>query len=309
MTRLLFLIPLILILSIDITAQQDPMYSQYAFNGMVINPAYAGSGEVLSASLLYRNQWVNVPGAPKNGLIAIDGPLRNERVGLGFLTEFDKIGVTSHTGISGIYSFKIKFVKSSLSFGLQGGVGFNNSLFTSVKYSEQTNVDQAFINNIRDVIPNFGFGLYYNADRFFAGFSIPQIAGKSLQKLIYGNYEMAHLDLANHYFVSSGYRFDLSPDVSLKPSVLLKYVNGAPMEMDINGVATFYDLVALGFSYRSMASMNILAQARITNQLYVGYAYEYATTDLNTFSSGSHEIMLQYHFDFSTAKIVTPRFF
>lgn len=295
--------------TMKLLAQQDAMYSQYIFNGLIINPAYAGMHEMLSATLLYRNQWVNIPGAPKTEMLSIDAPLRNQKVGLGLNIEFDKIGVTSHSGIEGVYSYKIKFVKSTLSFGIQAGLGISNSNFTSVAYTDGGQSDEAFQNNSQDVLPNFGFGMYYYTDRFYAGFSVPQIAGRSIQKAILGNSEAAHLDLANHYFINAGCLFNLSPDLKLKPSILLKYVNGAPLEMDINGVLWFYDILALGASYRSLASVNILAQVRITNQLYFGYAYEYATTQLSSFSSGSHEIMLQYFFDFSRAKIVTPRYF
>jgi len=303
----------ILLMSIGLSttafSQQDPMYSQYVFNGLIINPAYAGTREVLNATLLYRDQWVNIPGAPKTGMFSIDAPVRNQKVGIGLNVEFDKIGVTNHTGISGAYSYKIKFTKSSLTLGVQAGVGFSNSNFVSVKYTEGAQNDDAFQSNYHDVLPSFGFGMYYYTDRFFAGFSIPQIAGHTLQKAIYGKAESAHLDLANHYFLTSGYLFDLSPDLKLKPSVLLKYVGGAPLEIDLNGVVWFYDILALGASYRSLASVDFLALIKVTNQLHLGYAYEYATNNLSSFSSGSHEIMLQYQFDFSKAKIVTPRFF
>lgn len=300
---------LLLILSVKVFAQQDPMYSQYVFNGLVINPAYAGTRDVLSATLLYRDQWINIPGAPKTGMLSIDAPIKSQKVGIGMMVEFDKIGVTNHTGVNGVYSYRIKFEQSSLTLGVQAGIGFNNSNFNSVKYADGAQVDEAFQTNYHDVQPNFGFGVYYYTNKFYAGFSIPQIAGNAIQKAIYSNSEGAHLDLANHYFVSSGYLFDMTSDIKLKPSILLKYVNGAPLEIDVNGVVWFYDLMALGVSYRSLASLNFLGQIRLTSQLYLGYSYEYPTTNLNTFSSGSHEIMLQYHFDFSHAKIVTPRFF
>jgi type IX secretion system PorP/SprF family membrane protein len=300
---------IMLAISIKAFSQQDPMYSQYVFNGLVINPAYAGTRDVLTASLLYRNQWLSIPGAPKTGMFSIDAPVKNQKVGIGMMVEFDKIGVTNHTGVNGVYSYRIKFEHSALSLGVQAGIGFNNSNFSSVKYSEGTVVDEVFMNDSHEVLPNFGFGAYYYSDRFFAGFSIPQIAGRTIQRAISSNAESAHLDLANHYFLTSGYLFDITPDMKLKPSILLKYVNGAPIEMDVNGIVWFYDLLAVGVTYRSLSSLNFLAQVRLTSQLYLGYSYEYATTSLNTFSSGSHEIMLQYHFDFSHAKIVTPRFF
>ncbi|MEI6048364.1 MAG: type IX secretion system membrane protein PorP/SprF [Bacteroidota bacterium] len=309
MNRRKSIVLLLLGIAVKTLGQQDPMYSEYVFNQLIINPAYAGTHDVLSTTLLYRNQWVNIPGAPQTGILSIDAPIKNKNVGVGLNVEFDKIGVTKHTGITGIYSYKIKFVNSSLAFGLQAGVGFSNSNFTSVNYSENGQGDVAFQNNFHDVLPNIGFGIYYNADRFFAGLSIPQIAGYAIQNALYHKTESAQLDLSNHYFLSTGYIFNLSPDIKLKPSVLLKYVKGAPLEIDINTIVSFYDIMALGVSYRSLASVDFLAQVKITNQVYVGYAYEYSTTRLNTFSSGSHEIMVQYFFDFSHAKIITPRFF
>jgi len=290
-------------------AQQDPMYSLYVFNGLVINPAYAGNAEVLRTSLLYRNQWTNVPGAPKTGIFSIDAPLKNEKIGVGLSMEYDKIGISNYTGITGIYSYKINIEQNTLSFGLQVGMGFSNTNFSSVKYSEGAQDDEAFQSDFHDVLPNFGFGLFYNTEKFYAGFSIPQIAGHALQSLFYSSSESAHLDLTNHYMLTAGYVYDLLPEVRIKPSVLMKYVTGAPLEIDLNGVVWFYDMVSLGISYRSLASFDFLAEIRINNQFNIGYAYEYATSEIKSFSSGSHEIMLQYLFDFSHAKVITPRFF
>jgi type IX secretion system PorP/SprF family membrane protein len=309
MTRRISLVIILLTIAFKALAQQDPMYSQYVFNGLIINPAYAGARDALSTTLLYRNQWANIPGAPQTGILSVDAAIKNQKVGIGFIAAFDKIGVTSHSEITGIYSYRIKFASSSLSFGLQAGVSFSNSDFTSVNYSNSGQTDVAFQNNFHNVLPNVGFGLYYASDRFFAGVSIPQVGGYTLQNIINHNAENAQLDLANHYFVSTGYLFNLSPDIKFKPSLLLKYVKGAPVEADLNSIFSFYDIMAFGISYRSLSSVNFLAQIKVTNQIYIGYAYEYSTTKLNTFSSGSHEIMLQYFFDFSHPKIVTPRFF
>lgn len=309
MNKTFYIIMLLLGISATAFSQQDAMYSEYMFNGLIINPAYAGTRGALNATLLYRNQWVNIPGAPKTGLFSIDAPFKNQKVGLGMNVEFDRIGITDHTGVSGVYSYKLKMEHGALTMGVQGGVGFSNSNYTRVKYTDGTQNDEAFQNDFREVLPNFGFGLYYATDKFFAGLSIPQIAGNTLQKAIYGNAESAHLDLANHYFLSSGYLFSVTSDFKLQPSVLLKYVGGAPMEADVNAVAWFYDILGVGVSYRSMASLNFLSQLRISNQLSIGYAFEHATNKMGSFSGGSHEIMLQYLFDFSRNKIVTPRFF
>jgi type IX secretion system PorP/SprF family membrane protein len=309
MKKLIFLFLFLLVYSNTVSAQQDPMYSQYVFNGLIINPAYAGTREVLCASVLYRDQWTGVPGAPKTGILSLDAPVRNKNVGVGAIAEFDRIGISSHTAISGIYSYKLRFPNSSLVFGLQAGVGFSTSDFTSVKYTDGTADDVAFQENFHDVLPNIGFGVYYYTDRFYAGLSVPQIGGYAIQNLLYHKTESAYLDLANHYFINTGYVFNLTPDIKAKPSVLIKYVRGAPVELDLNGVVWFYDILAAGFSYRSMASLDFIVQLRATKQFTIGYAYEYATTKLNTFSSGSHEIMLQYFFDFAKDKVVTPRYF
>jgi type IX secretion system PorP/SprF family membrane protein len=157
------------------------MYSQYVFNGLLINPAYAGSREVLSATVLYRNQWVNIPGAPKTGVFSLDSPVKNQKVGLGLNMVFDKIGVTTRTSVSGIYSYKLYFEQSSLSFGLQAGVGFFNTNNSEVNYSNSSNADPAFMTDYHMVVPNFGFGTYYHSDRFFAGFSIMNILGSAIQ--------------------------------------------------------------------------------------------------------------------------------
>jgi len=309
MTKKAQIVLFLVCISIKGLAQQDPMYSQYMFNQLIINPAYAGTRDVLNASLLYRNQWVNIPGAPNTGIVSIDAPLENQRVGLGMNAVFDKIGVTNYSGLTGIYSYKIKFEQSFLTFGLQAGVGFYFSDFSSVDYSDGGSPDVAFQNDFHDVLPHIGFGMYYSTSRFYAGLSIPQIAGYAIQNALYHKSESSYLDLANHLFISSGYMFDLTPDIQLKPSVLVKYVSGAPVEFDINAIVSMYDILALGISYRSLASINFLAQVRVTRQIYIGYAYEYSTTNLSTFSNGSHEFMLQYYFDFSHAKVITPRFF
>ena len=301
---------LFLSLTVRLFGQQDPMYSQYVFNGLLINPAYAGTREVLSATALYRNQWVSIPGAPKTGVFSIDSPVKNQKVGLGLNVVVDKIGVTNHTGIAGIYSYKLNFNKSSLSFGLQAGVGFYNSTNSEVKYAENATLDPAFISDYHKVLPNFSFGMYYHGDRYYAGLSVMDILGKSIENELYPNLTNdLTINIVSHFFLSSGYLINLTPDIKFQPSFLLKYVGGAPLEGDINGVLSFYDLLHLGVSYRSYASVDFLMQVRINQQLSLGYSYEYSTNELSNFTSGSHEIVLRYQFDFSKGKIVTPRFF
>ena len=310
MTKKFAVLVLFMVIIVRVFAQQDPMYSQYVFNGMLINPAYAGSREVINANVLYRNQWVNIPGAPKTGVFSIDSPIRNEKVGLGLSIVADKIGVTKHTGIEGIYSYKIYFNESSLSFGLQAGVGFYNSTNSEVDYSEDSTVDPAFMTDYHKVLPNFSFGMYYHTDKFYTGFSIMDILGKAIEDQLYPNVANdLSINVVSHFFLTSGYMFDLTPNIRFQPSFLLKYVAGAPLEGDINAVFSFFDLLYLGASYRSYASVNFLTQVKINQKLSVGYSYEYSTNELSNFTSGSHEVVLRYQIDKGRRKFVSPRYF
>jgi type IX secretion system PorP/SprF family membrane protein len=275
---------LFLNLAAQLFAQQDPMYSQYVFNGLLINPAYAGTREMLTATALYRNQWVNIPGAPKTGIFSVDSPVKNQKVGLGVTLEVDKIGVTNHTGISGVYSYKVYFPQSVLSFGLQAGVGFYNSTNSEVDYSNGSNSDPAFMEDYHKVLPNFSFGSYYHTERFYAGISVMDILGQTIQDQLYPNAANdLTINIVSHFFLSTGYLIDLTPDIKFQPSVLLKYVAGAPMEADFNGILSLYDLLYFGLSYRSSASVNVLTQIKINKQLSLGYSYEYSTNELANF--------------------------
>ncbi len=296
-------------LAVHVYGQQDPMYSQYVFNGLLINPAYAGSREVLNATALYRNQWAGIPGAPKTGAFSLDSPIKSQKVGLGMNVVFDKIGLTSHTGISGIYSYKVYFKQSCLSFGVQAGVGFYNSNNSEINDGSSA-YDQSFAETYHRILPNFSFGTYYHTDRFYAGLSIMDILGNTIQKEMYPNLSNdLNINVVSHFFYNSGYLFNLTPDIGFQPSFLLKYVGGAPLEADLNGVITMYNFLALGLSYRSFASLDFLMQVKVNKQLSLGYSYEYSTTELNNFTNGSHEIILRYQFDLSQSRILSPRFF
>jgi type IX secretion system PorP/SprF family membrane protein len=301
---------LFLSLAARVFGQQDPMYSQYIFNGLLINPAYAGTRELFNATFLYRNQWVNIPGAPVTGVFSIDSPIESQKVGLGAKVIADKIGITSHTGLSGIYSYKIYFPKSALSFGLEAGVGFYNSNLSEVDYSQNSQNDPAFQGNSHSILPNFNFGTYYHTDRFYAGLSVTDILGRTIQNKINPNMVTdVGIHIVSHLFLTSGYLFDLSPGIGFQPSFLLKYVGGAPLEGDINAVLLLHDLIALGVSWRSSASVNFMTEIRINKNLKLGYSYEYSTNELSNFTSGSHEIVLRYQFANTKRQFVSPRYY
>ena len=310
MKKRLSVLLLFLSLAARVFGQQDPMYSQYIFNGLLINPAYAGTRELFNATLLYRNQWVNIPGAPVTGVFSVDSPIESQKVGLGLKLTVDKIGVTSHTGISGIYSYKLYFPKSVLSFGLEAGIGFYNSNLSEVVYSQDSQNDPAFQRSSHYVLPNFNFGMYYHTDRYYAGLSVTDILGKSIQDKLNPNMVGdVGIHIVDHFFLTSGYLFDLAPGIGFQPSFLLKYVPGAPLEGDINAVLLLHDLIAVGLSWRSSASVNFMTEITINKNLKLGYSYEYSTNELSNFTSGSHEIVLRYQFANTKRQFVSPRYY
>jgi type IX secretion system PorP/SprF family membrane protein len=283
-------------------AQQQVMFTQYMFNGLAINPAYAGSHESMSLTALARQQWSGLDGAPSTQTFSLHSPLKKERASLGFLFLHDRIGVTEQTGVYGSFAYRIPMSKKGkLAFGLQGGATFFNAQFTKVAIN-----DPAFQNDIRFVQPNIGFGMYYHTNRFYAGFSIPQ--------LIQTKYDKSSMDpdakLLRHYFASAGYVFDLSKIIKLKPNILVKAVAGAPVQFDLNLNTLIHNVFWIGVSWRSFDSIDALVQIQITEQLQIGYAFDFATTtELKRVNSGSHELMLNYRFTFTKNKMITPRYF
>lgn len=291
-------------LSEKAVAQQQAMYTQYMFNGLAINPAYAGSQESLSLTALARKQWSGIEGAPSTQTFSAHSPFNEDKIGVGILLLHDKIGLTEQTAIYGSYAYKIKFNNNNktLSFGLQAG--FNHY---SAEFSKVSSTDPAFANqDVNQAQPNFGFGLYYSTEHFYAGASVPQLLNNTLgQKNNRSGY-----DLVRHYFFTTGYLFNLNESLKLKPTLLVKAIKGAPMELDLNTSLLIKELVWVGISWRSFKSINALLQLQLTNKLQVGYAYDIATTsELRSINAGSHEVMLNYRLGLWQDKIITPRHF
>lgn len=304
------LLLLFLLLSFHVFAQQEPMYSQYVYNGLLINPAYAGTREVFSATAMMRNQWIGVPGAPKTAALSIESLMQNCKVALGINMVMDEIGETNHSGIAAIYSYKVNFQESMLSFGLQGGVGFYNSNNSRSEYSETSQFDPSFQEDFHRILPNFSFGMYYHSDRFYVGVSQINILGKTIHDSFYPS-SVTDLGIAavSHFFFTSGYLFDLTEDFKFQSSFLVKYVGGAPIEADLNALVLLKDILVVGASYRSYASINFMTHVKISDKMSVGYSYEYSTNELSNFTAGSHEIMLRYQFATGGLKFVSPRYF
>jgi type IX secretion system PorP/SprF family membrane protein len=274
----------LLLTVIQATAQQQVMFTQYMFNGLAINPAYAGSHETLSMTAMAREQWTGIEGAPSTQTFSVHAPIKRKKIALGLLLLNDQIGVTSQTGAYGSYAYKIDFDdKGTLSMGLSAGFTYFNANFSQV-----SDTDGTFAADVSEFQPNVGLGFYYSTDRFFAGISTPQLLETTFDK----SNQDSDSKLLRHYFATAGYVFDLNDFIKLKPHVLLKYVDGAPVEMDIND------------------SIDAIIQLQATTNFQIGYAYDFITTTaLSRVNGGSHEIMLNYRFSFSKNKVVTPRYF
>lgn len=293
---------LLFVSSISVYAQQQAMYTQYMFNGLAINPAYAGSHEVISLTGLTRFQWVGIEGAPRTQTFSIHSPIPGKKAAIGALFSRDEIGVSNQNSIYLSAAYRIKMNGGTLSMGVQGGIRTSDITFTDLGIN-----DPNLLTNISGLVPNVGTGIYYYSQKFYAGFSIPTILKSSLEGAISSG-AITATDIP-HFFATGGMVFDLSPTVKLKPSTLIKYVSGAPMEIDINANFILDDRLWLGVSYRSLDAISFLLDFQASPQFKFGYAYDYSLTDINQITSGSHEIMINYRLVFQKSKVITPRYF
>lgn len=284
------------------------MYSQYMFNGLVLNPAYAGSSDGLSATALYRNQWVGVEGAPVTQTLSMHAPVRNEQVGVGFSVISDKIGVTNTLSINGAYAFRIKTRSGVLSMGLQTGITNIRADYTDVELNPQGNPDNQF-NEVQNFLMfDFGNGIYYHTDKFYAGVSAPNLFRTRIAD--WGDDNAANPKHIRHYFLSTGYVFTISDEVKVKPSTIVKVADGAPVQYDINTNVWLYNRIGLGASYRSNRTLVGLMELQVARQLRVGYAYDHPiSADLSRFNANTHEVMLRFDLFAADKHYVLPRFF
>ena len=292
----------------DANAQQDPQYTQYMYNMNVVNPAYAGSRGTLSLGLLGRSQWNSVDGAPKSLTFSTHAPL-GKKVGVGISVIADEIGPAKEQNIYADFSYTLETsAEGRLAFGLKAGATLLSVNLLDVVLPETGNAgDPIFDENINKTMPNFGAGAYYYTNKWYVGFSVPNIL------------KTDHLDKDNfntkaseevHYFLTGGYVFDLSSTLKFKPSLMFKGVSGAPVSFDVNANFLLYDRFELGASYRYEDSVSALFNFGVTPDFRIGYAYDYTISEFsNAHTGGSHEIILLYDIDFSKKNLKSPRFF
>ncbi|HEY0898102.1 MAG TPA: type IX secretion system membrane protein PorP/SprF, partial [Sphingobacteriaceae bacterium] len=255
---------------------------------------------------LYRHQWSGLEGAPRTTTVTFDAPFSQKRFGAGLQVFQDKLGITETSGAVVSYAYRIRMEKSTLSFGLQGTAGqFKSSLSSVILEPGGGSNDPAFRNDVNEFFYNFGTGVYYNSDRFYAGLSSPQFLNKRVNDSTSttSTYNVPHL------FLATGYVFPLGTDFNLKPSFLIKAVKGAPIQGDVNLTLWIKDAIAIGAQYRSSADVAGMVELQATPQIRLGYSYDYSITSLRNYNSGSHEIMLRYEFGYDRQKFISPRYF
>jgi len=306
----IYIIILLVLIGFSIKAQQDAMYTHYMFNTLSVNPAYAGSRDALTITGLHRSQWVSFPGAPKTQTLTVHSPVFNKNTGIGISVINDKIGPTNTTSLYLDFSYRIKITeKAKLAFGLKGGLNLMSNNLSQLSLDESN--DPAFIADINsNVLPNFGFGMYYSTDKFYAGVSIPKLLENDFKT----NSTSGGTDLTSekrHYFLILGSVFKLTETIKLKPTGFVKIANGAPIQGDITSTFIFNDKFWVGGMFRTGDALGILAGLNITDQFALGYSFDwsYANTTM-VYNGGSHEIMLRYDFIYKNdKKIRSPRYF
>lgn len=312
-----FLLPLLLLVLIvvdDVTAQQDAQYTQYMFNTMTVNPAYAGSRGQFSAAALYRAQWVGLDGSPETFTLNLHSPIRNSNLGYGVSVVKDDIGdgVVSETYLDAVISYTVDVsLDGKLSFGLKAGGNILNLDFSGLRNFDAEPVS---VDNIENRFsPNVGLGIYYHTSKFYAGLSAPNLLRTQHfdnSQTSASSVQFLSQERINFYLIT-GYVFDIGGNNKFKPAVLTKAVGGAPLQIDLSTSFLFNDKFSIGAAYRWDAAVSGMAGFQITDQLMLGLAYDRETSELGgtQFNDGSFEIFLRYELVKSFNKLVSPRFF
>ncbi len=292
MRHLSFLIIAITI-SFSVVGQQDLMVSQYMFNHTFLNPAATGINGHYNASLMYRNQWVQFKGAPISQFLSIDGPVISDKMGLGLLVQNEKIGVNNQTDLFANYSYIIDMDKNKLAMGIRAGVTVFGANYTEhVAWDQDDNI---LLENTMSYLPNFGFGIYWKNENYYASLSIPHLLNYAPQTTLTLDFQNSN-QLVRHFYLMGGYRFKLNEGLILESSILLKHATKAPSQLDGNLLLEYKRIVSLGVGYRTGDSFIALAKFQISNKFQFGYSFDITTTSIKDYSNGSHEIMVNYMF-------------
>jgi type IX secretion system PorP/SprF family membrane protein len=307
MKKLYFLTAFAFLTFLDVSAQQDPNYTQYMYNMSVINPAYAGSKETMSGGLLYRKQWVNIEGSPETATFFLHTPA-GKNVGLGLSAINDKIGPVEETNVYGDFSYTLNLGgESRLAFGLKGGATFHKvGLYSDIGNGNVPDPnDPAFSQNTSRTFLNIGTGVFYYTNKFYVALSIP-----NMLKSKYLDYNGRQFGTETmHYFLTGGYVFDLTDNVKFKPFAMVKTAFDAPVSFDLSTNFLFYQKFEIGATYRKEDSFGAMVNYAITPNLRIGYAYDHVVSDLKVTTPSSHEVILLFDLNFPKKVSQSPRYF
>jgi len=299
------------LVSLNISAQQEPMYTHYMYNTLMVNPGYAGSRDALTVTALDRMQWVDFKGAPSTQTFTMHSPLQDQHIGLGLSVVNDKIGPTNTTSVYADFAYIMEITqKSKLALGLSAGMNIFQANINALDLDQQN--DPVFMSNINNhVTPNFGFGAYYSRERFYAGISVPNLLQNSYSVTNEANVSTLIAKEQRHYYFIAGTMLRLTDNLAFKPTTLIKLTSGAPIEIDITPSFVIMKKLTLGVMYRSGDAVGGLVGVDITEQFHIGYSYDWSY-GLRTFkyNQGSHEILLRYDFiTINKQQIHSPRYF
>ncbi|MGM0636086.1 MAG: PorP/SprF family type IX secretion system membrane protein [Bacteroidota bacterium] len=301
-----FLIASVLLLGNEGYSQQDPNFTQYMYNTMTINPAYAGTRDVWSTGLMYRSQWTGFEGAPQTLTLSSHTPIRDGEMGLGLNIIHDEVGISRNTDINANYSYILPISRfTKLSMGISAGANFRDINFNRLNIYDPSDVN---FNNIRNQIsPQVGFGFQLYNDDFYVGLSTPFVL--RTKHFDDGGGQDSSIRQEIHYYLTAGYVFDLNRNVKFKPSILTRAVSGAPLRIDLSANLLFYDKFTLGAAYRVSSAFSALAGFQATDSIMIGFSYDYDATEFNQYNNGSFEVFLRFELFKKYKKLYTPRFF
>ena len=290
-------------------AQQDPQYTMHMYNTQVVNPAYLGSTEAVHFGFLTRTQWVDFEGSPRTGSFTISSPVgRRNKTALGLSIVSDVIGPTTEQSLTADYGYTFfNNYGSKVTLGLKAGVS-NLQIDYSILNLANASDDQ-FSENTSLLSPQIGAGIYYNNDRFYAGFSIPNFLKTKHYKAKGSVFASAEAKERMHYFLIAGYVFDISDAIKLKPAGMVKIVRGSPIQLDLSANIYFNEKITFGAAYRLDAAISAIAGFALSDKAFVGFAYDYQTSAIQKFTSGSYEMILRFTIPRKGERILTPRFF
>ncbi|WMJ72177.1 PorP/SprF family type IX secretion system membrane protein [Cytophagaceae bacterium ABcell3] len=289
-----FLTVALLAIAFSSYAQQYYSFSQYMYNPLAINPAFAGYYQVPEATFSARSQLSGIDGAGSSVALTGHGKGPGQNTGLGALASNDRIGVSNVTSFQGVYSYQLVsknknsytswgYVPEMLSFGLSAGVTRYYENLTSLNIDNDPN----FAANVNRFLPTFGFGVFYSKDPFYIGASIPQLMN---------NFGADNINLNRHIFLNSGVHLETSAFTKLHLNTLVKYVYGAPAQADFNAVMTFHDTFKFGLGYRTVSLVNFMTGLDISKSFRMAYFYDIPLGTSRNIAFSIHEIMINYRF-------------